>query len=130
MSRRKGIALFLVGLVACFAALMHIGHLWLDAHQEPPYRMTLRRVDDQALVQFVRPGRRLVSPQFPVNLPSARPQVVELRSDDVSIPGCVVEFYDTTLLPGRSQIRIGEVLYDVMESGIVVGGKELDWKPL
>jgi hypothetical protein len=47
----------------------------------------------------------------------------------VSIPGCVVEFYDTTLLPGRFQIRIGDVLFDVMERGIEVGGKEVDWKP-
>ena len=56
--------------------------------------------------------------------------MVVLRSDNVSIPGCVVELYDTTLLPGRFKIRVGDVLYDVMERGIIVGDKEFDWQPL
>lgn len=125
MSRRQVIALFLVGLVAGFAVLARVIH-----HREPPYRMTLRRVDGQTVVQFTRPGRRLVSPEFPVNLPLADPQVVELHSDDVPIHGCVVEFHDTTLLPGRFRIRIGDRLFDVMERGIEAGGKKVDWEPL
>jgi hypothetical protein len=128
MSRRNTIVLFLLGLFASSVAIVLFAKFGIDAIQGEPYRMTLRRVNGQSIVQFAQVDIGSVSPQFPVNLPIETQQVVDLRSEDVSIPGCVVEFCDTTMLPGRFKIRIGEVTYDVMEKGIEVAGKVFDWQ--
>jgi hypothetical protein len=128
MSQRNTIVLLLFGLLACSTAIVLVATFGIDAIQGEPYRMTLRRFNGQAVVQFAQVDLGLVSPEFPVNLPIETQQVVDLRSRDVSIPGCVVEFCDTTILPGRFQIRIGEVTYDVMERGLEVGGKKFDWQ--
>ena len=128
MSRRKTTLRLLVALLVGFAAFVFAAKFGIDAVQGEPYRMTLRRADGQVIVQFARGDLNLVSPEFPANVPLDTPRVVVLRSHDVSIPGCVVEFCDTTILPGRFKVRIGEVLYDVMVRGIVVDDKEFDWQ--
>jgi hypothetical protein len=128
MLQRNTIVLFLVGLLASPVAIILVAKYGIDAIQGEPYRMTLYRVNGQSVVQFAQVDVGCVSPQFPVNLPIESQQAVALRSKVVSIPGCVVEFCDTTILPGRFKIRIGEVTYDVMERGIEVEGKVFDWQ--
>jgi hypothetical protein len=122
MSRHKAIVGLLVGQLAGFAAFVLVAKFGIDAVQPEPYRMTLRRADGRAFVRFARAEVKLVSPEFRVDIPVEKPQEVVLRSDAVAIPGCVIEFCDTTILPGRFKIRIGDALYDVMERGIVVEG--------
>ena len=102
--------------------------LWSEINGEP-FRMTLRPAGDQATVQFEQPDRDLVSPEFPVKLAVQARQVADLRSKKLSIPGCTVEFRDTTIMPGRFQVRVGTVLYDVMRRGIIVDGTEYKWQP-
>jgi hypothetical protein len=130
MSRWKTTFRILVALLAGFAAFVLVAKFGIDAGQGEPYSMTLRRTDGQAFVRFARADVKLVSPEFRVDIPLETPRVILLRSDDVSIPGCVIEFFDTTILPGRFKIRIGEVLYDVMERAILVDDKEFDWQRL
>jgi hypothetical protein len=92
-----------------------------------PFRMTLTPASGRCLMQFSQPDRGLVSPMFIVDLPVGSPRAIELRSDAIPIPGCKVEFYDTTLLPGRFQLRVGKTLYDVMGARIEVDGKIYRW---
>ena len=129
MTRRRVIVLTLGCGLASIATMLAAAKFAMNAIQGAPYEMTLRRSHGRAVVQFARPDRRLVSPEFPINLPIEESRVAILRSDDVAIPNCVVEFYDTTILPGRFKIRIGDTLFDVMERGIIVGDKEYDWQP-
>jgi hypothetical protein len=115
-----------IGLVA---ALFLVATVGIDAIQGEPYRMVVRCAEGQTLVQFLRTDEGLASPEFRVNMPAASPQEVDLRSGNSVIPGCSIEFSDTTILPGRFKIRIGTTLFDVMERGIFVEGKEFDWQP-
>jgi hypothetical protein len=96
--------------------------------QGAPFRMTARRSDGQTFVRFLWPDEGLASPEFRVALPIDSPREIELRSAKSAPPGVSIEFCDTTILPGRFQIRIGSSLYDVMERGIIVDGKEFDWQ--
>ena len=94
-----------------------------------PYLMTLTPAGGGCLMQFSQPDRGLVSPVFTVALPVETPRAIGLRSGTIPVPGCAVEFHDTTLLPGRFQLRVGKTLYDVMESRIEVSGKVIRWSP-
>jgi hypothetical protein len=91
-----------------------------------PYRMILRPTGGRAVVQFLQPDRDVKSPEFPVNLAVDRSFEIVLNGD-VAIPGGEIEFSDTTFLPGRFKIRIGDTLFDVMEYRIVVNGTDIRW---
>jgi hypothetical protein len=43
------------------------------------------------------------------------------------IPGGRIEFADTTLMPGRFTIRLGQTVFDVMPSRINVDGQDFEW---
>lgn len=131
--RRKAgvVTLWILVLAIALAAFF----LWISfrqfLHERRPYQMMLQSVDGQTVVQFAWVDRLhdLVSPEFPVNISAGSPHTVSLLSaDSVQIPGCRVEFFDRTILPGRFTLRIGDTVYDVMERAIIVDGKEFDWQ--
>lgn len=128
MSQRKKAA---VVFFAVSIAIVFIASVGIDLFDGEAYRLTLeRRADGQVVAQFTRPDFKLASPEFPVDLPIDKPQAAVLRSHELSIPGCIIEFCDTTTLPGRFRVRIGKSLFDVMEARIEVDGRVFDWNNL
>jgi hypothetical protein len=95
---------------------------------EAPYRIELTPRDGLSIVRFYQPSRRLVSPEFLVDLRLERSVVVVLDSGNVSIPGGSIEFYDFAPSPGRVKLRLGNKLFDVMEVQIFVDGERYDWQ--
>ena len=128
MSRRKRVALLVVGVYACVALMGFVAHAVGTLHREP-FRLSLEPADGRTVVRFSQPDRGLVSPDFPVDLEIEAPTVVDLRSGAATIPGSTIEFSDTTMWPGRFRIRVGRTLFDVMERGMIVDGVERDWRP-
>lgn len=129
MSRRAKGTLIAIGIALCVALLATASMAVRDAFGRQPFRMTLRPVDGHAVVRFTQPDRNLSSPEFPADLLIEEAHAVDLRSGNVAVPGCKVEFHDTTMLPGRFRLWIGRTYFDVMQRGIIVGGKEHDWRP-
>ncbi|WP_435016215.1 hypothetical protein TA3x_003779 [Tundrisphaera sp. TA3] len=129
MPRQKAILLLFIGLFGCCAGFVFVARIVVESIQGEPYQMMLRNADGRAVVQFSQPDRGLVSPEFPIDIPIETPRVAVLRSERLDVPGCEVEFFDPTILPGRFQIRIGKVLFDVMPARIVVDDVDHGWKP-
>lgn len=129
MARRAKATLIAMGIGSCMALLAGAALTVRDATNRQPFRMTLRPADGHAIVQFAQPDRGISSPEFAADLPIDEAHAVDLRSGEVAVPGCRVEFYDTTMLPGRFRLWIGRTYFDVMERGIIVDGKEHDWQP-
>jgi hypothetical protein len=111
--------LFTVG----FAALVKMSFL-LDGE---PYTMTITPFEGGAQIQFLEPSAHYVSPVFKVDVPFQSPYVVKLDSDELPIPGATIEFSDTTPMPGRFKIRVGQTLFDIMEERIFVDRREYSW---
>src|SRR4051794_3052689 len=111
MSRRLRTGL-LVGLCAC-VVMATAAVIIVDALSRRPFRMTVRPLGGHAVVQFAQPDRKLVSPEFPVDLVAERTTSIDLRSDDIKLPGCRVKFRDTTLLPGRFRLSVGRTDFDL-----------------
>ncbi|CAN5899174.1 hypothetical protein BH23PLA1_BH23PLA1_08560 [soil metagenome] len=116
-------AAVLLLLVLLFATAM------VMTNRGEPFRLTIHPDGDHTLVQFSWPNEGLLSPTFRVAVPVDEPQVIVLGRGEVTISGGVVEFSDTTLLPGRFQIRLGETHFDVMSSHLRVDGEKFDWEP-
>jgi hypothetical protein len=95
----------------------------------PPFLMVIETDDGVATVQFVQPGKSLVSKSLRIDLdrPLEGRHVVALNSPTVTIPGGQIEFADTSLMPGRFKIRLGRTLFDVMPAGIHVDGQHFEW---
>ena len=125
MQRKANIRLLSIGFAA---SSILVATTVFDAIQGEPFKMSLWSEKGESFVQFGLPAEGLTSRKFPVKVPVDAPQVVDLRSRSSAIPGCKIEFFDTTILPGRFKIRIGASLYDVMERGIFVDGKEFEWR--
>jgi hypothetical protein len=94
----------------------------------PPFQMVVEPDDDHATVRFIDTGKGLASDSFRIDRRIGERQVVVLDSDSVTIPGGQIEFADTTLMPGRFTIRIGQTIFDVMPSRIDVDGKHFWWR--
>jgi hypothetical protein len=94
----------------------------------PPFQMVVEPDDDHATVRFIDAGTGLVSDSFRIDRRVAERQVVVLDSDSVTIPEGQIEFSDTTLMPGRFTIRIGQTIFDVMSRGINVDGEHFWWR--
>ena len=127
MSQSTKFVLLAIGLIVFMATMIGFGMFAMEALQGEPFQMVLKSDGGHSLVQFIQPDRSLISREFPVDLVLDSPQEFELCSNEISLPGCTIEFSDTTMLPGRFQIRIGHALFDVMQRGIIVAGKEYDW---
>jgi hypothetical protein len=95
----------------------------------PPFQLVVEQNDDHATVQFMQAQTGLISKVFPIDIDRhfEGRQVVVLDSASVIIPGGRIEFADTTLLPGRFTIRVGQTVFDVMQSGIDVDGQPFEW---
>lgn len=93
----------------------------------PPFRLVIEPAGDQAHVTFLRPGTGLKSRDFAVNMNISKRCEVVLESAAVQIPGGRIEFADTTVLPGRFRLRLGDSRFDVMQVGIDVDGRMSDW---
>ena len=89
--------------------------------------MIIEPEDDHATVQFVQPGRDRVSRRFRIEGRFEEREVVVLNSANVTVPGGHIQFTDTTLMPGRFTILIGETVFDVMPGGIDVDGRPFEW---
>lgn len=129
MSRRAKATLIATGISLCMALVAGAALTVRKAFGHEPFRMTLRPVDGHALVQFSHPDQGLSSPEFRADLPLDEAHAINLRSGEVRVPGCRVEFYDTSILPGRFRLWVGRTYFDVMQRGIIVDGKEHDWRP-
>lgn len=129
MSRRAKATLITTGICACLVLWAAAGWAVRDALGGKPFRMMLKPAGDHAVVQFAQPDRELTSPEFPADLLIEEAHAVDLTSGNVAVPGCKVEFHDTTMLPGRFRLWIGRTHFDLMQRGIIVGGKEYDWRP-
>jgi hypothetical protein len=84
--------------------------------------------DGHATVQFMQPGTGLISKSFSIDGQFEGREVVVLDSPTVTIPGGRIDFADTTLMPGRFTIRLGETIFDVMPRGIDVDGQHFEWR--
>ena len=124
MTTRK--VTILLSSLAAALVLACVGLLGLIGGE--PFRVMVQPAGDRATIQFERPDDGLVSPVFPIDRVGLSRQVGGLRVADRLIPACVVEFIDTTILPGRIRIRIDAQSYDVMERAVIVGGKEYAWQ--
>ena len=116
----------LVSAALVVSAVVLAAVLWFRLRH--PFTMSIRPAGDGAAVRFAYRKTAQVSPEFPVDLPVRDTQMIILRDGGVTILGGTIEFADTTLLPGRFQIRIGETLFDVMERGIIVNGRDIEWQ--
>lgn len=101
--------------------------LVLRSVQGSPYRMTLKPSDGRAVVQFEQPDRNLLSDEFEIELKLETPRTFELRSGTIPFPDVTVEFHDTTLLPGRFRLRVGNTVFDVMQRAVIIDGHEHKW---
>jgi hypothetical protein len=110
-----------------FAAIIIAALGYRAAMSQQPFQMTIRPLDDDAVVQFSRPDVGAISPEFPVNLRIEKPTIIILDGPNARIPNGTVDFFDITLLPGRFQFVIGNTRFDVMSSRINVDGKDYDW---
>jgi|GEM_PF-2859517 len=120
-----------IGILVCCSSLLILflfTKLAILSVSEPPFRMILEPAGDHAVVRFISPGPGLSSDQFPVSLPISERQEIVLDSERVLIPGGRVVFSDTTILPGRFTIQIGDMLFEIMSSRIVLNGENLEWK--
>jgi hypothetical protein len=130
-SQRKKVAAVCLAMLAAMVLIVLFAIVGFELLQREPYRLTLkRRADGQVVAQFARPDLKMVSPEFPIDLPIGEPHAAILRSRELSIPGCIIEFCDTTILPGRFRVRIGKSLFDVMEARIEADGRVFDWNIL
>lgn len=125
MSSRRKKVIVAIGTVVVFMGLAFV--LVVRSVQRSPFRMTLKPSNGRAVVQFGQPDRNLLSDEFNVELWLETPRTFDLRSGAISCPNVKVEFYDTTLLPGRFRIRVGRTLFDVMERGVIIDGYEHAW---
>ena len=121
----------LTTIVITIAVLCGLG-IWMH-YSRPPFLILVAPYGEGATVQFIQPeggleGTRVVSPIFTINTPVKQAFQAELTSADVAIPGAVVEFSDTTILPGRFRIRFGDKSFDVMSSRIIVDGQDVGWQ--
>jgi hypothetical protein len=123
--RNTSLIAFVVGGLVLLGIAAPLLRWWING---PPFQMVIEPGDDQATVQFSNPGSGRRSQQFPVEVNCEQRQVVILDSPSVTIPGGRIEFADTTLLPGRFQIRFGEKVFDVMVGTIEVDGQPFEWK--
>lgn len=129
MSRRIKVMRFALGVCSCLVMLALAAVIVRDVFSGQPFRMTVRPANGHAVVQFTQPDRKLSSPEYRADVLIEKSYAVDLRSGEVAVPGCKIEFYDTTLLPGRFQLWVGRTFFDVMLRGIIVEGKEYDWGP-
>ncbi len=120
--------------VAIVAACSLLTHLLMIRHyiNGPPFVMIMRpAAKGGATVQFIQPqnhGRTTVSPEFHVNVGFQAPFIESLNSGDVEIHGAVVEFSDTTILPGAFHLQFGKDVMYVMSSRVNWKGKDYEWK--
>ncbi len=124
LSQRKKV-IVAISTVVVFMGLAFV--LVVRSVQRSPFRMTLKPSNSHAVVQFGQPDRNLLSDEFNVELRLESPRTFDLQSGTISFPNVTVEFYDTTLLPGRFRIRVGGTLFDVMERGVISDGDEHEW---
>jgi hypothetical protein len=112
------------GLVVFIIAAGRLFHS-LDG---PPFQLVIEPDgDNHATVQFTQAGRGLTSKSFRIDGHIEKRDVVVLDSPAAAIPGGHIEFADTTLLPGRFTIRLGQIVFDVMVGGIRVDGRFSEW---
>ena len=124
LPRRKKVIVAIGMMVVLMGIAFLLVLSWI---QRAPFRMTLRPLDGHTVVQFEQPDRNLLSDEFKVEVRVETPRTFSLRSGTISYPNVTVDFYDTTLLPGRFRIRVGRTLFDVMERGIIIDGNEHEW---
>lgn len=121
--QQRGAAVILCALIVLLVA-SYVARQMLN---DPPFRMTIEPEGDHAIVRFFQPGKNLISPPFRTGLRVDRRHEIVLDSRSIEIPGGQIEFWDTTILPGRFTIRLGETLFDVMSAGIDVNGSPTQW---
>jgi hypothetical protein len=95
-----------------------------------PFEMRIKPADVGATVQFSVPSHGIISPEFRVDIQVDRTHQIELRSGDIPIKGCIVESYDTTMLPGMYRIRVGSTQFHLTQNIIEADGKSCDWERL
>lgn len=122
-NRMSIIALLGAGLAVLLVATPIVFRLF----DGPPYQMVIEPEDDHAIVRFTQAGARLFSKPFRIDHHVERREVVVLDSPAAKIPGGSIVFADTTVMPGKFTIRIGEKRFDVMSRGIEVDGESFDW---
>src|SRR5690606_29340223 len=92
VSRKPAIAGSLLlgdaGVVVLAAAVLHI------KLGREPFRMIVRESDGSTVVQFAKPHKNQVSPDFAVDLEIEAPFVVHLKSPETQIPGGTIQFAD------------------------------------
>lgn len=121
-----------IGL-AIVAAASLLAHLVLLRHyvNGPPFVMIMRpAANGGATVQFIQPqnrSRTTASPEFHIDVDLQAPFITSLNSSNVTIPGAVVEFSDTTILPGAFHLRFGKEVMHVMSSRVHWKGMDYYW---
>jgi hypothetical protein len=120
----------LLSAIVVFVALVILSQVAFFLIRGEPFEMRVSPTNRGAIVQFSMPSKRLISPEFPVDIKVDQTHQFELRSGTIPIQGCVVESYDVTMLPGMYRIRVGSTQFYLTENVIEIDGKSIDWEQL
>jgi hypothetical protein len=121
-----------VALAVTAILVLALYWLWRSANGLP-YLLHMKASENGAAVQFSMrdsgAGQARVSPIFKVPVSISSDSQITLTSPNVTIPQGLIEFSDTTTMPGRFRIRFGDVVLDVMEARIIADGVSHNWVP-
>lgn len=127
-SKRQAIALGLAIIAVCLV----LYSVW-RAMNRPPYVLSITSHESGGMIQLEKPGESpgdsVFSPKIHIPIAVNLDAQVRLQRDTNSIPHGIVEFMDTTTMPGRFLLRFDDVVIDVMPTGIVVNDVSYDWQP-
>lgn len=125
-NKRQAIALGMAIMAVCLV----LYSVW-RAMNRPPYVLSITSHETGGMIQLEKPGESpddsVVSPKIRIPIAVNLDAQVRLQRDTNSIPHGTIEFMDTTTMPGRFQLRFGDVMIDVMPSSIVVNDVSYDW---
>lgn len=123
----RNVLLIVVVLCGALAVVATGSAIIRRSASRQPYRLVIEPDDGHSVVHFAQPGRALMSRGFRVDVHVEKRMNLVLDSSSTAIPEGRVEFADTTILPGRFKVRIGQSLFDVMERGLEVDGSSSGW---
>ena len=120
--KRATFALFCIAATAVVMASYEV------LYGNGPFRIAFTPEPDTTVVQFTYPAEHLQSPIFRVPKFVDDPFESELTSTETILPNATIEFADTTIMPGRFKIRVGDSLFDIMSSAINFNGVNYAWE--
>jgi hypothetical protein len=125
----KARSLFLLCLLTAVigGVIVVVTHVLLDSLAEPPFHLIIEPVGVNSRVRFIQPGKGMVSKWFDIAASVEERRDIVLDSASVSVPLGKIEEADTTTLPGSFKVRVGGVVFTVLQRGIYAGDKYSEW---